>query len=581
MNRRILLTVTLLALMLLPAGLVAASDISGALYRVVVTVGNSSTAATNVATVCTLSTPNLITGGYANSTVSNIALRSSSGGDIPFMPGWSTNPMALWVPSIGASSYVQDVLYLANSSGGDIKYFPGATGMAVSDNASLEPGANYAFDIDGYIDTTASSSIIYKGASLLTTTGTGIASIGATKDTTGAGVGSADNVYITRYWAQTFTTTSAYSIYGVTFTPFTAGGAAPEVLTVSLHAVDGASKPTGAALATVDLPVSGSPVSSATFTTPAALANATMYAIRFTHAAGPAGASVWAFSYGADTYAAGKLWMSNDGAGTWNEQAGDLLLTAKGPSVSYTCAAGEYAIRWSDNTTHQALYVDPSGTAPGTTLVTSTPDTLGIANNGSAWAFCYAAATPYVSYMKMTIGGTPLTYWDWEYAATFTDNISSVVATPTFRTTTSDADVTASASNFLIIDPGEASASGLVDPDDWYASENITSASFSTGTVTPSFPGSQVITDIASATSTPASLPFTIIGGVFILVVSLSVSRLLRLGGSGSLIVKSVLIAGMMGVLIATSVWDLWMVIVFIVYAIAISMASQQRGWGA
>jgi hypothetical protein len=180
----------------------------------------------------------------------------------------------------------------------------------------------------------------------------------------------------------------------------------------------------------------------------------------------------------------------------------------------------------------------------------------------------------------MAISGAPKAYWDWEYAATFTDNISSIVATPNFRTTTADADVTASAGEFTIITPAEvAGGAGLADPSDWYNTPTISGATFTTGTVTPTMPGAAIVDAICAASGTPNNLPFTIITGITILIASLAVSTLMRRGGSGSLIIKMVLIAGLLGVAVALKIFDLWMPIVFLIIAGALAMGSQQRGW--
>jgi hypothetical protein len=437
MKRRIALAVFALLLMVAPLGIVAGSTVTGALYNMVITVGNVGTAATNVATVCTLSTPNLIAGGYANAGATNIALQSSTGTDIPFMPGNAANPMVLFVPSIGASEYQQDLLYLANSSGGDIVYFPGATGMNILDNAALEPAANaFLIDIEGYFIGTNSGAARYI---LLKAAAINIYYAAAV-----------DNRILADVW--------------------------PGPVTMTINNV---------------------------------------------------------------TTGHGRVSLSSDG-------------------VNMTLAAY-------DNT---GALIDSNSVAA-----------VNVTDTANHWIFAQNPAMLYMDYVRYNVAGAALCYWDWEYGATFTDNVSAVVATPTFRTTTSDADVTASAGEFTIIDPAEASGAALASPSDWYGTPSITGSTFTTGTVTPTFPGASVITAIATATSTPNNLPLTIITGVIILIASLAVSTLMRRGGSGSLIIKMVLIGGLLGVAVATQIFDLWMPIVFLIMAGALAMGSQQRGW--
>ena len=116
-----------------------ASNISNALYYGTIVISNNSTATTNVATVANISTTNLISGGYLNATANNTVMRNSSGADVPFQPGFTdANLWSMWVPSMGADSYLTYLLYTDNSFNGEIRYFPGATGMTTSDSAGLE-----------------------------------------------------------------------------------------------------------------------------------------------------------------------------------------------------------------------------------------------------------------------------------------------------------------------------------------------------------------------------------------------------------------------------------------------------------
>lgn len=439
MRQRIVLALISLLLIVAPLGIVAASDVSGALYKIIITVGNTSgsTTYTNSSTVFTLPSGSMISGGYANSSFSNIAIQNSTGADVAFMPGWPANPWVLHVPTIAPSSYIQNVLYTATSTGGKLRYFPDTNaGLTVADNATIELGTNYDILIDGYFKTTTASVVIQKtnaATFLLSTTGTGF--------------------------------------------------------------------------------------------------------------------------------------RVQSGAGATD--------------ISYDCASGDYAIRVSNDGANTTLYVDASGVWPTTARGTDA-DAVGIADTADAWEICKGVAAGSCVYMKYAQfgnpSGTPLCYWDWEYAATFTDNISSVVATPVFRTTALDALVTASAGDFVVIDPAEATATALATPTDWYNTPTI-SGTFTTGNVTPTFPGASIITAIAAATSTPNNLPLTIITGVVILILSLAVSALMRRGGSGSLIIKMVLIGGLLGVAVATQIFDLWMPLVFLLLAAAVAMGSQQRGW--
>lgn len=440
MRKRISLAILALLIMIMPVGVAAASDVSNALYNLVITVANAdnTTTHTNVVTTVAVSSANLISGGYANAGLTNIALRSSTGADIPFMPGYGTDPMCLFVSSIAPNSYIQDLLYTAESTGGTTVYFPGAAGMTVTDNASLEPAA-LPFRID---------------------------------------------------------------IKGVFLGPQTGG--ARYLLSKAL-------------------------------------------AINIFYAAAVDNQII------AQVYP-GPVTLTIDGVTT-----GLRTVSLVSDAVNITLSAYDSA---------------------GALIDTDSVAAVNVTNNANDWVSVQNGAVVYMEYYRYNINNAAVSYWDWNYGLTFTDNVSSVIATPSLRITTSEADVTATAGEFTIINPAEASPTGLIDPSDWYTTPTITGATFQTGTITPTFPGAPVINAIATATSTPSNLPFSIITGSIILIISLSLSFIMRRGGSGSLIVKMVVISGLMGVAVATGIFDLWMVIIFLMCAIPIAMASQQRGWG-
>jgi len=90
-----------------------------------------------------------------------------------------------------------------------------------------------------------------------------------------------------------------------------------------------------------------------------------------------------------------------------------------------------------------------------------------------------------------------------------------------------------------------------------------------------------VIKALADATGTPAQLPLLIIAVFIILATSLSVSAIMRQHGSGSLLAKMVAIAALMGIFVALGNFaiDFWMILIFLIIAIAVAFASRQLGW--
>lgn len=178
MMKRLIAIILIFALISAPTIALAASSIVNARYFGVIQISNNSTAETFVATTCgsSINTTNLIAGGYLNAGATNAVVRSSSGADLPFMPGYEPGgyPWSLWVPSIGDYGYLSDILYTANSSGGKIRYFPGTGGMTTPDNdATLELGDNFTVEQKGRVTTTftdnySDRNLVFKDAAFKT-----------------------------------------------------------------------------------------------------------------------------------------------------------------------------------------------------------------------------------------------------------------------------------------------------------------------------------------------------------------------------------------------------------------------------
>ena len=98
MKKKLLnLLLVILLLVTIPGSLILASDITGALYKMGITISNNGTLANHVSTVGNISTPNLIAGNYSNAAVDNVAVQDVGSNDVIFMPGHTTNPWVFWV----------------------------------------------------------------------------------------------------------------------------------------------------------------------------------------------------------------------------------------------------------------------------------------------------------------------------------------------------------------------------------------------------------------------------------------------------------------------------------------------------
>ncbi|PVV83520.1 hypothetical protein [Dehalogenimonas alkenigignens] len=132
-----------------------------------------------------------------------------------------------------------------------------------------------------------------------------------------------------------------------------------------------------------------------------------------------------------------------------------------------------------------------------------------VVNNANNWTFVTNYSMPYVEYIKITVGGVLKGHWYWENDTTFTDQAGSGnTATPTFRTTTIDNDVSATIKAFTaarqsVFSSGDDDAGPefVIDddippmPSGWYVNLHP-----------ETFPGGETITDFLNNNNVPPAI---------------------------------------------------------------------------
>lgn len=589
MKRFIRLSILIgMAIILLPS-FALASDISDALYHIVITIGNSGDAAQTVSTVADISSPSLIAGEFANDDVTNVAMRDAAGEDIAFMPGYDTNPWVMFVPSIGANAFTTYRLYTAESTGGKIRYFPDSAGMTIADDDSLEPADDFEIEFSGYVDTSATdpaSEILRPNAvgDVTQLTPTGAANNWDCVDETPT---DEDTTYVS------VTSATKYDLYNLP-------AHSESGLIKSIEVFIRAKRADAGDWARIMIKTGG-----IEYDNGANLALGAAYA-DFSH--------VWATN--PDT---GELWTWDDidslqigvklseGFANWARCTQVYVEVNIWKPLLYKTDAIEIYISGEEEITAEVNGGAASVTAPGVPsdehtvnltydgadltiivdegaageITDTTPWVGSVTGNDKDWIIG-SDATPYIEYYSHTVSGDLMSYIEWEYDNIFHDQSDNGIhendATPTFRTTSSDADVTAEATSLNLISEAKAPPFVLGETTPWLTDVPPITGDFTT-VVTPTYPGAEAIQALADASGTPSQLPFTILAAFIILAISLAYSSFLRRGGSGSLLVKSFLIAGCMGIAIATKTMDFWMLLFFVFFAVALAMASQQRSW--
>lgn len=229
----------------------------------------------------------------------------------------------------------------------------------------------------------------------------------------------------------------------------------------------------------------------------------------------------------------------------------------------------------------RSFFIDVDDEIKAITDATADNTTLTAANNANDWQFFTNDAMPYIETANVTVNGTLTGSWLWEYAATFTDGSGyGNTATPTFRTTNSNPDVSAELLSFGPID--EAKAPGYtvnISTTGWITDNISQSGNFTTTSTNATYPGSDVISAVTTAGAVPTLLLELILACMAILSLSLFVSWMMKRNREGSLIFKITVIGGGLGIMIAIHIIDDWILWLFLMLSIALAMAASQRSF--
>ena len=251
-----------------------------------------------------------------------------------------------------------------------------------------------------------------------------------------------------------------------------------------------------------------------------------------------------------------------------------------GVGVTVTVASGERTIEFNADGVNMELMVDrgqASQVSDNAVLAAPIPD------SGSDYTSFVNYVMPYVEYQTIHVGGNEVQNVYWEYDTVFTDHstLGTNPATPSFRTASSDLDVIGNMTAFTPISQAQAPGYTLGAVNPFIESTPNITGEFTIVPPVGTFPLAGVIAAIAGATATPPQLPLLIIAGFMIIAASLTISYTMRKYGSGSIIVKSFVIIGMMGIFIALGDFgiDWWMIVVFSIIATAIAMMSRHTQW--
>jgi len=437
-----------------------ASTVTGSTFKGQINVVNSSWANANFVIPVTINTQNMIDGKYILDDFSDVALQDSANADVAFMPAEGAgNQWMMFVDDIVQNGTNNYYLYTGGTtSGGKLRYFPDTDGMTVHDDASLEPASAFEVETKGFVDTGsgADKNLVLKTAAVqlyVSAERTITASITGTVSTNISQTAYDDffTVQGVNWAAQSFTPTISGLIQNVVLY-LDYSGSPTGTITVGIKATDGSGKPSGSYLCSATMTAPQSGAQTFTFSSPAPLISGTVYAVVMSDP-GDSGGNYerWA-RQSTNVYAGGSYQISANSGSTWTITTGkdfylkaDILPFATVSAAAQSSAEHNYKAKLTGGTL--TLYDGVSSL--GTASYSGSID-----NNANDWAFAQNGAMPYVEYIKVTVGATLKGYWYWENDTRFTDQSgNNNTATPTFRTTASVADMTATLVNFAPLNP--------------------------------------------------------------------------------------------------------------------------------
>jgi len=535
-----------------------ASDITNADYYGTVVVVNNSTANTTISSnITNMSVTSLVNGGFIPSAANTtLAMRTTSGADIAFQPGYTTSTWMTWVPSIPEDGILNYIFYTGNITGGKVRYFPGSTGMTTNDDPLIELGANFTIEQAGYIDTSAGADkyLVYKlGAFTIKVTNTEEITAAFDKD---------GSVWTTPTSDTPNGWTNPANAYDDNIATFANHNMGANIWSPYLELEHGA-----IATNSVRFWVGTSSGAWNAFDLDAFYDGIWNDVSDDVPAAG-----VWVSVALADTESVSSFRMRFRSTAASIHNVYELDYGLYPIVVATGISSGEHKIVVISDGTDFKLYVDDVEEDSIAIGASSVPNTAG------NWTCLDNDVMPYMEYHRITVGGNLRQYIAWEYDTTFTDlSGNSNDATPSFAVDSSDSDITASLTTYQPITEAQAPAYSISDAPDFITTAPNLTSNFSS-TIAPTIPGADVITDVAASSSTPAQLPWVMIAGFVILVASISSTYVLRkFGATASVFIKLAIIACLMGASVSVGVFDFWMVLYFLLPAIAIGLASRPQ----
>jgi hypothetical protein len=549
-----------------------ASNISQTSYVATIRIVNSGAAAYNVSVPLTLNTSYLVNGDYVASNLSNSAMRDNYGNDTAYNPAVVSNTTwMIFVPSIPANSSIDYALYMGGgiNAQGNKAWFAGTTGGTTANSTSLHLGNNFSISQTGYLDTSYANAknLTAKTGSLVCNV-TGVGNITATVygDKIQPNTNIGHSLTADTGSAQRFTAMPACTINNVAFMLYKSGSPTGNAHIIVRRATDNYLLGNITTLNVTTLTTTptwysftGTPIT-INSTTPDVMVCLEYYGGDFSNFVRIARN---------DNLLANESWYYlRDG--NWTESAGyDLTynLTAAYQLPLSNVPSGYQTFTLTGNTS--GTYLSAGNVqASSTFFIPNIPDTT------SSWQFSSNNTWPYLQSQQIVVNGATVQDISWQNAAIWVD-VSGYGnnMTPTFRTATTNANVSASLIDFrtnheAVLTEWDLSSytnpvkdipsmpGGMYDP------------------VAPTFPGAQIPNDVSNSAGIPTNLFWFLIP--CLIMVSLG---LLIHDKTKSLVAQ----AGVLAICILFTsllhIWSLYVIVPYILMAGSFCLAGKVQNY--
>jgi len=593
----ILVALLMVGLLTLP---LFASDISGAVYQGDISVKNTGTAATNVCVPFTLSTENLIAGSMMDFDCLNSSIQIN-GADVAYMPAPSgRTDWSVFVPTINQNDTRIATLYTGGADmNSKIRYFPGLGGMTtIDDDADLELGNTFSIEQKGFINTASGSNknlVLKTGAiqvddstaSTITATITanvfipsytlvpdGDVTLNITNSTGANHYGQVNSNNPATYVSETaaFDHTDIYSLqdHSILYSP--------TITSMTVYANISFNIPIAtSANYYIGLELSGNTTWGAAHT----YSDSVGSDVIFNALSRPGGGS-WTI---ADLNAL-QLMIRINTTGTINyarvyyTYVSIATTRTYSPTVSITpVPPAEYTLKTYADGSYLMLSLNGNTSWDGIHSARTPLALVTVTNTGNNWAFLENDSMPYMEYQKITIGGALAQWIHWQNNdAVFVDSGEfGNDATPTFRTTSSDADVSAELVSFNPMATSDVHGYSVTgDPTMFDELPDEIPNMYNEGS-TAGIPGADTINTILTDSGTPIEVLWYPVAFGLAIAAGFGVYKLTK-----QLIIQAIASGVVMAVfcgggLLGTGLLPWWTVVVFILEALAVVILQSSK----